>query len=183
MLATVLLTGALHEDGLADVCDGFGGGWTKERVLAIMKDSATGTFGTAAIVFILLARWLCLVRLVASGHLLWLVAAGVISRTVQVDLAVAHPYARRERGTASPFVRDARIHHLVMAMLVAAAILLAVSRLDWRWLAVLAGGIMVSRLLGAWSRWRIGGVTGDVLGAGNEIVEVLVLVSGVVLGS
>ena len=60
MLASLLLTGAFHEDGFADVCDGFGGGWTKERILTIMKDSRLGTFGVIGLISILGLKYLSL---------------------------------------------------------------------------------------------------------------------------
>jgi len=63
MIATVWITGAFHEDGFADVCDGFGGGWTKEKILTIMKDSRLGTFGVSGLIFILGLKFLALLHL------------------------------------------------------------------------------------------------------------------------
>src|SRR5581483_7859281 len=63
MITSLLVTGAFHEDGFADVCDGFGGGWTKEKILIIMKDSRVGAFGVIGIVFILLMKFLCLITI------------------------------------------------------------------------------------------------------------------------
>ncbi len=170
-----VLTRALHLDGLADWADGFGGGRDRESTLRIMKDPATGAFGVLAIAAVLLLKFVAVARLAASGTGMWLVAALAVSRTVQVDLMVWLPYARAEGGKAAPFVRDARGGHLWAALLAASAIVLGlfgpVGAL------VLGAGGAVGRGLGLWFRRRVGGVTGDLLGAASEMIETLVLVA------
>ena len=69
MIATLLVTGAFHEDGFADVCDGFGGGWTKEKILLIMKDSRIGAFGAIGLIAVLSSKYLLLKEFVAAPFL------------------------------------------------------------------------------------------------------------------
>jgi adenosylcobinamide-GDP ribazoletransferase len=174
-----ILTLFLHLDGLADWADGFFGARERERTLRIMKDPCVGTFGVVALVLVLLMKWLSVARMIECDALHWLVSAYVISRALQVDLAVALPYARTEGGTAAPFVRDARIRHRVVALVVAAGLVLIVSGPA----GVLALGVawLIGRVLAMWFRCRIGGITGDLLGAASELIETIVLFAGAVV--
>ncbi|HAS84167.1 MAG TPA: adenosylcobinamide-GDP ribazoletransferase, partial [Verrucomicrobia bacterium] len=120
-----LLTRGLHLDGLADWADAYWGGWTPERRLAIMKDSSLGTFGTVALVLLLLTKWTSVCVLLESAEPLWIVLAGVISRSIQVDLAASHDYARPEGGTGAAFITDATASHQRIALLTALVFTLA----------------------------------------------------------
>ncbi len=173
LIAGSFLTRGLHLDGLADFTDALGGSRDRERRLAIMKDTHMGAFGAIALVLLLLAKWLALTRLVASGSAVWIIPVLVISRTMQVDLAVHLPYARAGGGTAHPFVTGAASWHRVVA--IAAAVAIALGGYGPMGLGALAMGFAVTRLFGAWCRSRLGGITGDLLGAGNELVEVCLL--------
>ncbi len=175
-----LLTGCLHLDGLSDWADGFGGGRDRDRVLGIMKDSHVGAFGVVTTVCVLLVKWACFARLVDMECAGWIIAAYVVSRTIQVDLAVSMPYARSVGGTAGPFVADARGRHLITAMLLAGILLLAACGLRQMLIAVL-GGWLIGRWFSSLCRRRVGGVTGDLLGACSEIVETTILLAGAVL--
>lgn len=173
VVAYALLTRGFHLDGLADWADGFWGGWDREGTLRIMKDSRTGAFGVVAVACALLARWVAVARLVGLGGLLWLLAAAVTARAMTVELAVWLPYARPEGGTGGAFVDDARLSQYVWSIISA-----------WLILCLMLGpigpmalglGWLVARLYGVLCRRRVGGVTGDLLGAGTEIVETTVL--------
>jgi adenosylcobinamide-GDP ribazoletransferase len=174
---SVLLTRAIHLDGLGDWADGFGGRGDRQKILAIMKDPHTGSFGVVAIVVVLLIKWVALTRLVEGDIPIFIIVAFVISRAMMAELASTLPYARSEGGTAAPFVKNARPAHRFFSL--GAAIVLSV---------VLAGpvagsvffgiGWMTCRLFGYWCRRRLGGVTGDLLGACNEIVETMILLFG-----
>jgi adenosylcobinamide-GDP ribazoletransferase len=168
----VLLTRGFHLDGLADFADGFWGGYTKERTLAIMKDSSLGTFGVVALVVTLLAKWIALVRLFELSDFIWIVSAYVISRTMLVELTVALPYAR-EQGTAGPFIRGAGQRHRFVALVAAAVILFLINGTIG--IAVLAIVWSLCRVFGMWCLKRVGGITGDLLGACSELSETLVL--------
>ncbi len=176
----VVLTRGLHLDGLADWADGFGGGLDREETLRIMKDPHTGTFGVLAVLCVLLLKWAALARLAALGLSAWVVAAYIASRALIVDVAFWLPYARPEGGTGAAFVREARPWHLAAALLSAAFLLL----IGWgvAGLAALAVGWAIARSFGLWCRRRVGGVTGDLLGASSEIVESVVLVTVALLG-
>jgi len=173
LVAGSLLTRGLHLDGFADWIDAVGGAWDRERRLAIMKDPCLGAFGAIALALLLLAKWIALTRLVTSGTAVWVILVLAASRTMQVDLAVRLPYARPEKGTGHPYVTGAAMWHLVVAM--SAAVGIALGGYGPLGLGVLGVGVGVTRVFGAWCRSRLGGITGDLLGAGNELVELCLL--------
>jgi adenosylcobinamide-GDP ribazoletransferase len=156
LLVETLLTGALHLDALADSADALGSS-DRERALEIMRDSRIGSFGAAAIVLDLLLKN-------DARHERW-ITAGALSRTVPVVLGAALPYARASgTGAATASGSPARA---------AAAVVIAIALTrDRRALAKAAGVTLGSGLF--W-HWRIGGVTGDTLGASIEITETLLL--------
>jgi adenosylcobinamide-GDP ribazoletransferase len=174
VVAGIALTGGLHLDGLADCADGIGAGRDRERALAIMKDSRTGVFGVLALACALLAKYVAYERAIDVTGLQGVVAAGILSRAVQVHLAVKQPYARAT-GTAAAYVRGANGRHLAWAA-GSAGVLLAVTWGPGWWLAALwVVAWLVALGWGRWCRNRFGGVTGDVLGAGSELAEIAVL--------
>lgn len=175
LLLGVLLTRGFHLDGLADCADGFGGGYTREKRLAIMKDSRTGVFGVAAVALLLLGKWVCLARLISVNGLLWLPTAWIVARTVPVALAISLPYAR-ENGTGAEFVRGSQGKHLGAAFILA-CVLIWLGSGPLHLLAWIPAGIF-ALLWGCYTRKRLGGVTGDVLGASVEVTETLILFFG-----
>lgn len=168
-----VLTRCIHLDGLADWADAFGSMADRERKLAIMKDPHVGTFGIVALVTVLAAKWVAVVELLEYEAALWIVAAYVVSRTMQVELAAALPYARAEGGTAASFVRDVRLRHRLGGWLVALALVLPI--FGPAGAAALVAGLVIARSFGFWCSRRLGGVTGDLLGAASELVETGVL--------
>jgi adenosylcobinamide-GDP ribazoletransferase len=170
--ALAMLTGGLHEDGLSDTADGLFGGWTKERRLEIMKDSRVGSYGVLALVLVTLARWSAVnALLVFGGHWAVLVAAGALSRAPMALIMALLPNARGS-GLSHATGRPSQTTALVgMSMAVAISILLA----GWAGLvmtlAALAAGVLVSIL----ALRRIGGQTGDILGASQQLAEVACL--------
>ncbi len=183
LVAGVILTRAIHLDGLADWADGFWGSRDRERVLAIMKDPQVGSFGTVAVVSLLLAKWVFLVRLIAAGAGIWIIAAYVVSRTMPVVLLATEPYARGNGGTAAPFARGASRKHLVLAMLLAVILTLLFCGLHWVWPVVILACWGLTRLFGRWCRGRVGGITGDLLGACTEMAETGILAAGAVIAN
>ena len=169
------LTRALHLDGLADVADALGAGRTRERRLEIMKDPHIGTFGVVTVVAALLLKTAAIVKLAALPQPSWIVVPFIVSRTVQVQLAAALPYARAAGGKGQPFVDNAGAAHLVAAAVVAAVLCFAVAGFG----AVLALSISLAAAM-ALSRWmkvNFGGVTGDLLGMASESVETVLFVA------
>lgn len=172
------LTRGLHLDGLSDWADGFWGGYTREKRLSIMKDSCVGAFGVIALVLVLLGKWLALTRTIAAGAWTWIVAACVLSRTMQVVLASAQPYARSEGGTGQAFVTETNGLRTTVTVLVAVPLLLLTTKLSIDFLVVVIGALLLTILFGLWCRRAVGGVTGDLLGTCSEFIELWALLCG-----
>jgi adenosylcobinamide-GDP ribazoletransferase len=172
LAAAMLTTGCLHEDGLSDVADGFGGGSTRERKLEIMRDSRIGSYGTAALVISLLLRWSALAALAASGQVLAaLIAAHCTSRALPAALMHVLPPARADglSASAGTVSRETALFGAAIG---------AVSLLILGLGAALAALILLGLLLagfGALCRRQIGGQTGDTAGAIQQLGEIIVL--------
>ena len=172
VLAGVICTRSLHLDGLADLADALGGGWDRHRRLEIMKDPRLGVFGAVAIILTLLCKWLAFSRLVAADSISWVIFVFTVSRTMQVELAVKLPYARNEGGTASSLVQNATGFQRAVAFSLSLIVALAYGPAG---LFLLVFAQTLTWLYGNWCRRHLGGITGDLLGAGNEIIEVVLL--------
>lgn len=171
--ATVLATGAFHEDGLADTCDGLFGGWTRDDALRIMKDSRIGSFGAAGLGLVLGLKVAALAGLAAPAAI---VAAHACSRFMAVCVIGALPYVREsEQGAkAKPVAGGVGRTELAVAALCG---LLPLLLLGWRAVpALLAAGVVTS-VLALWFRRRLGGYTGDCLGATQQVAEAAVLLA------
>lgn len=172
LAAGAMLTGALHEDGLSDTADGLFGGWTRERRLEIMKDSRVGSYGVLALVLVTLARWSALTAvLVYGGHWAALVATGALSRAPMALLMALLPNARGEglsHATGRPSPATALV---ALALAVAIAVALA----GWAAIALLFAALAAALLLAFSALRRIGGQTGDILGATQQLAEVACL--------
>ncbi len=175
LLGGIILSRGMHADGLADLADGFWGGKTREVALRIMKDSNVGSFGAIALSAMMLLKWVVLLKLVGFGAF-ELIAAGVLlARQVQVLLASSLPYARSEGGTAQAFVSGAGALHILVTSLLTLLFLVALLHADLYALVTVVAAALVGALLTGGLSWRkIGGVTGDVLGAGSEVTELFV---------
>ncbi|PSL17121.1 adenosylcobinamide-GDP ribazoletransferase [Shimia abyssi] len=170
--ASVVLCGAMHEDGLADCADGFWGGWEPARRLEIMKDSHIGAYGVIAMCLSLAARWGTLTLILSSQNWLWgLIAIALLSRATMPVLMSALPNARNT-GLSQSQGRPQRAT-ATLAAAVAVLCALVLTGLSGLWLATLAGLTAVT--CAAIARNKIGGQTGDVLGATQQITEVTLL--------
>ena len=167
----IVVTGAMHEDGLADSLDGLWGGWDRARRLAIMKDSHIGTYGVLGLTVGVLLRWL-LWALVLSVTV-WPVAlaVGALSRVPMVALSWALPGARD--GGLSRSVGRPDTATLMLAT--ALALLIGCVALGWIALAVAVILAGVTALWGLLARSKIGGQTGDILGASQQLAEIAAL--------
>jgi adenosylcobinamide-GDP ribazoletransferase len=174
MGATVLLTGAFHEDGLADAADGLGGGWTKEDVLRIMKDSRTGSYGVVAMALVLLGKFVVLSQLPLPWIPVALVAGHAFSRFCSTTLIAALDYVREDlQSKAKPLATRLSPGALAVAALFALAGLAVCA-----WVAGLAPVLIGVALAAAVTVWlarkfvrRLGGYTGDLLGATQQATE------------
>lgn len=167
-----MLTGGLHEDGLSDTADGLYGGWTKARRLEIMKDSRVGSYGVLALVLMTLARWSALTAvLVYGGHWAALVATGALSRAPMALVMALLPNARGEglsHATGRPSAATA-----LVALLIAVAITVAVT--GWTAVPLVFAALGATLLLALIALRKIGGQTGDILGASQQLAEVACL--------
>ena len=172
------ITNGFHEDGLADTFDGFGGGWTKDRVLEIMRDSRIGTYGALALIFVILAK-LNLLASLPQGQVWRLMIVGhTAARWTTLPLCVWLPYARVE-GQGKLVAKQVGTLEVLMGTVTLVAVLLLVS-----WQAAVAALLVTSLmtlLCGSYFRARLQGITGDCLGAANQLTEVSLYLTAVVL--
>lgn len=176
MAVGVYLTGAFHEDGFADLCDGFGGGLTKERVLEIMQDSRLGSYGVIGIVLLLATKGAALASLPPGTVVLALLTAHPVSRLAAVSLIRRLEYVRGE-GKAKPLAQSLSGQDYAVAWVTTLLPLLLLwwsSALPWKALffAVLAAFAVAWWMARLFVR-RIGGYTGDCLGAVQQLAEVV----------
>jgi adenosylcobinamide-GDP ribazoletransferase len=169
-VATVMLTGALHEDALADACDGFGAGRTREQVLEIMRDSRIGTYGAVGLLLTLGTKLGALAAMSSEEAVRALVAGHVLGRWSSLPLMRALPYAR-EAGAGRPFIGSITSGHLAIGSVLAAG--LTAAALGRVAIAAWVAAALLTWLVARYFRSRIGGVTGDCLGATNQMVEVV----------
>ncbi|WP_020677280.1 adenosylcobinamide-GDP ribazoletransferase [Geopsychrobacter electrodiphilus] len=173
VLLLIAATGALHLDGVADLFDGLAGGKDRASMLEIMKDSRVGAIGVVGLVMVLLLKYLSLYHVpleYKNAALIFMPAAG---RWMQVCLCCYAPYVRSEGGTGSAFVENVGQPEFLRAtatLIVASLVLFSVKGI---FLVFLLG--IATMLILRYFESRLGGVTGDVLGAVTEMVEVLVL--------
>ncbi|HTC15554.1 MAG TPA: adenosylcobinamide-GDP ribazoletransferase [Steroidobacteraceae bacterium] len=189
--ASLLLTGAFHEDGFADTCDGFGGGNTPERTLAIMKDSRIGAYGAIGIFMMLALKWATIVALPAVWLPLVIVSAHVASRWCALGLIWRLRYVRStaEQGKSQPFDGGLSGIGWVTSGLIGAAVPLAVAAISRAAVpdqvltvagAGLAGSAFVAVVSAGYFKSRIGGYTGDCLGAVQQVSELAFLLGALV---
>ncbi len=175
LAATILVTGALHEDGLADLFDALGGHAGRARALEIMRDSRIGTYGTLALLLGLSLRAAALATLAAPWAVgTALVVAGCISRALMALLmALQHPARSDGLGAAAGRVTTGRA---ILACLLGAVSLLACPSPASAF-AVLAASVTLFLLLERWTRSRLGGFTGDTVGATQQLCETACLLA------
>jgi adenosylcobinamide-GDP ribazoletransferase len=173
----VLITGFLHEDGLADTADGFGGGWTKDRILAILRDSRIGSFGATALFLSLLARYLLLSSIPVERFASYVVSAHVLCRWSSLPLSYFLPPAREQEGQGARIARLTSLPSLLFGSIFAVAVV--VFALRGASTAPLLASLAVVVLSGWFYYRKIDGVTGDCFGATNQLTEITVYFCGV----
>jgi adenosylcobinamide-GDP ribazoletransferase len=171
VLLQIIITRGLHLDGLADWADSWGGRDRLQR-LAIMKDSRIGSFGVLALIVVLLAKFIFFARLLQSGTFIWIIFVSGLSRALLVALLFGLPYARSEPGMGQPFALGASYKRLLYAHL-----FLLLSCIYFGPIGLGLWGIGWTAALFLRSRFKktFGGITGDLLGASNELLETLLL--------
>ena len=170
LAARLLVTGALHEDGLADFCDGFGGGTSREKILSIMKDSHIGTYGVIGLIFYFGLMWSLLTTLPVPLACLAILSGDAWSKFCAAQVINTLPYARKEEESKAKVVYDRMGKGTLLLVFVAGALpmLLLLDRSYW-WAALAPALVFVGlmRLM----RKRIQGYTGDCCGAAFLLCE------------
>jgi adenosylcobinamide-GDP ribazoletransferase len=168
LTAAVVVTGGFHEDGLADTADGLGGGFTRERKLEIMRDSRIGSYAALALAAVLGGKYLALASLSPSLLFVALWLGHVFARAGVLPLAASLNYAREGQAANKP-VADG----IGWAQVGAGALLAFVLVAPFGRLALVAAlaSLVVVALAGVYFRAQLGGITGDTLGAANQMVE------------
>ena len=168
----VVISGVLHEDGLADVADAVRAGRSRDRMLAILKDSRIGTYGAVAVLLSVLARWQALESLATPRVLEVLIASQAVPRAAIVAMSWCSRPAGSGLGAALASTLGTPAALVAIAQGAVAALLCG-----WRpGLILIAGSVLVVQALRGWFYRRLGGVNGDCLGFTEQVLEILVLV-------
>ena len=174
--AGIYATGAFHEDGFADMCDGFGGGMTPERVLEIMKDSRIGAYGAIGTICLLALKLTTLAMLSPLAAVGALFVAHPLSRLMATSLIWRLDYARAE-GKAKPLAQKMSGGEFLIAAVTAVIPALVIVTLHWLTWTTLIAGVVFAAIATIWLARkfvrRIGGYTGDCLGAVQQVSEVM----------
>jgi len=191
MFSSVLLTGAFHEDGWADVWDGFGGGWTVENKLNIMKDSRLGTYGAAALFFILMIKYQALLALIKQNithtallnesmlseslsMLSILVLGHGLSRVLATSLIADMPYVSEDATSKVKPLAQSLSSNSYLILLSTGGLVIAFTlsfSIAWKLVAIL---LLTRWCLKRWFTKQLGGYTGDCLGAAQQLSEVVI---------
>lgn len=180
MIASVWITGAFHEDGFTDVFDAFGGGWGKENILKIMKDSRIGAYGVIAMCLLLLLKFYLLLEINQLGHSLVLIAlinAHATSRFIASTFVHTHDYVQDLETSKSKPIANSRLSFSEMLYSFLFAVLPFCLFSKWQFLIILPITYLSKIYLGYYFKKHIGGYTGDCLGATQQIAEVVFYLS------
>jgi len=171
--ALAALTGGLHLDGLADVCDGLAARGGRERFLAVMKDSQVGAVGAVGLVLVLLLKWQALVAVPPEITWQTLLLFPVLGRFAQV-LAIAGAKHARQDGLGATFIQGMAARHLLVALCITVTACLAL--LPVKGMIALTAVFAVTLIIKGYFQNRLGGLTGDIIGCACELSEITALI-------
>lgn len=177
VLFSTLVTGGLHEDGLADAADAFGGGWNKEQILDIMKDSRIGSYGALAIVFSVAGRVLLLTYLPPASLVQYVISADVLCRWTMLPLSVGLPGARENASQGARIAGKISGISLAIGTLFSFGVVGCLLRMSAAKPIIAASIVMLLSAL--YYKHRIGGITGDCFGTTSQLTLVAVYLCGV----
>jgi adenosylcobinamide-GDP ribazoletransferase len=184
MISSVIITGAFHEDGFADVCDGFGGGWTKEKILTIMKDSRVGAFGAIGIILLLGLKFIVLYEIGLRDKLILIFAlinAHTTSRFVASTFVQSHEYVQDlEISKSKPLARTKLSISEILFSFIITLIPFVVFQ-NYIFLITLPVSYLPKLYLGHFFKKHIGGYTGDCLGATQQVSEIFFYLTVLIL--
>lgn len=184
IITSILTTGAFHEDGFADVCDGFGGGWTKEKILMIMKDSAIGAYGAIGLVLLFLLKFKLLSEsiLLFTNNILLIfllfISAHSLSRLAAISIIFTHEYSREDASSKSkPIAKQYTWKEVFGSFFFGLIPLLVFSYFDLKFLLAIIPVFITRYFLARYFQKWIDGYTGDCLGATQQVCEVVFYLS------
>ncbi len=185
IIAGILTTGAFHEDGFADVFDGFGGGWTKSKILDIMKDSRIGAYGGIAIGLLMILKILVLSKLIAKIDssdyftiILIFISYHALARLTAINIVFNSEYAREdETSKAKPIAKGHTIKEIIGAYFFGMIPLIILSCFQTLYLVVLLPLFFLYWYSNNYFKKWLGGYTGDCLGATEQFAEIIILLT------
>ncbi|MBL0739102.1 adenosylcobinamide-GDP ribazoletransferase [Flavobacterium sp. GN10] len=184
IIASILTTGAFHEDGFADVCDGFGGGWTKEKILLIMKDSAIGAYGAIGLVLLFLLKFKSLsesISLITNNIFLvflLFISAHSLSRLAAISIIFTHEYSRDDASSKSkPIAKQHTWKEVFGSFFFGLIPLIVFSYFNLKFLLIIIPVFITRYFLARYFQKWIDGYTGDCLGATQQVCEVVFYLS------
>lgn len=177
--ATIFITGAFHEDGFADFCDGFGGGYTTEKIITIMKDSRIGTYGAVGLLLLILTKIFSISEIHFDKIPLLLIAAHGFSRVMPVIVIFTSGYVRDDiTSKIKPIGKKGSTTDLISAIFFGAGALLF---FPWKFsVAIVLLSLIVMLIFRRYITKKIGGYTGDCLGALQQITEIVFYIGYVI---
>ncbi len=183
MISGILLTGAFHEDGFADVCDGFGGGWKKQRILEIMKDSRIGAYGVIGLALLLLLKFYTLKYIINisitdfNNHitiLLLFITVHSVSRLAAISIVFTHQYVREDmESKAKPIAQSYTWKEVTGSFFFGLIPFIYLSFHQYQIIYALIPLLVARFMLSGYFKKWIGGYTGDCLGATQQVCEVV----------
>lgn len=193
LLANILTTGAFHEDGFADVCDGFGGGWTKEKILKIMKDSAIGAYGAIGLVLLFAIKFYAIysvtddisdasyVNVITACAFVFIIVHA-LSRLTAISIIFTTDYVREdELSKSKPIAKQNTWKEIFGAFVFGLVPLSVLVYMDWGFILILIPLILLRFFAIRYFKKWIGGYTGDCLGAVQQLAEVIIYLSIIAL--
>lgn len=179
MIINVMISGALHIDGFIDTFDAIASGGDRKRMLEIMREGRPGAVGLASVVLLFLAKYSLLVSLPRGTVEVSLISMAVLSRGSFVFSSALYPYARDSEGLGGKFARRLAANDIAIAAVTLLTILSVIFR--WKVFILLPAACCVMFFFDSYFYRRLGGITGDTMGALGEITEVIALALAVVL--
>ncbi len=168
------LTRCLHLDGFADTVDGLASGGTREKILEVMRDSRIGAFGVISLILLIGGKYIALDQIPSLSIPYVLILMAVIGRNSMVLVCYRSPYARSSQGLGKPFAENLGAREMILSF--ASAFGIALLLMGLKGIVVFLGICLFSLVYRFFFIKKLGGVTGDILGAANELTELLCLI-------
>lgn len=189
LLAGVLVTGSFHEDGLADAVDGFGGGWTKSKILDIMKDSRLGTYGAVALIFLFALKFFALTELLEKLNItnvylvvLLFVTYHALARFTAIHITFTSEYSRDDETSKSkPIAKNCSYKEILGVYIFGLAPLFLLCIWSYKFLFILLPLSILYYLSQRYFNKWLDGYTGDCLGAVEQLAEIIILLTYLIL--